>query len=150
MATKIRTSPGGLAQLGEQRRRVRLDALENWRKLAARAASGEELDGLACEELGDACEALGIEDVEGEFNSDVSALQSVGRMWKELNTIRGEGLPARLTAIADEVRTLKERIRQLETERNEKRIRLESCGALLRELEAAKSANRRVFPEGGE
>jgi cell division septum initiation protein DivIVA len=59
-------------------------------------------------------------------------------------------LPARLTAIADEVRTLKERIRQLETERNEKRIRLESCGALLRELEAAKSANRRVFPEGGE
>lgn len=149
MATKIKTPPGGLAQLGEQRRRARLDALESWRKLAARAASGEELDELACEELGEACEALGIADVEPEFNSDVAALQAVGQLWKEICAIRAEGLPARLSAIADELQAVKGKIRELENERNAKRIRLESVGPLLQELAAAKSANRRIFPEGG-
>jgi hypothetical protein len=147
MATKLK-SPSGLSELTERRRTARAAAAEDWRRLAALASEGMELDGVQVERLADVADTLGLaDDLEEMFNGDVDSMRRAAAIWREVCSIRAEGIPERQVELAAEEKRLTARLAEVRTERNRLRVRLESVGPHLRELAEVKRSAPRVFPE---
>jgi hypothetical protein len=147
MATKLK-SPGSLKELANRRQTARAEAGAEWRRLAALASEGTELDGVQVERLADVADTLGLaDDLESAFNGDVVSMRRAAAIWSEVCAIRAEGIPERQVELAAEEKRLTARLAEVRTERNRLRVRLESVGPHLRELAEVKRSAPRVFPE---
>jgi hypothetical protein len=147
VATKTR-GPVTVAELTDRRRAARAEAAEEWRRLAALASEGTELDAIQVERLGDVADTLGLaDDLEIAFNGDVDALRRAGSIWSEINRLRSLDLPSKMQVAADQIRQLEEQTRRLKMQRQTWSAEYQAIPAMTRELNEHKRNHPRVFPE---
>ena len=146
MATKLK-SPGSLKELANRRQTARAEAGAEWRRLAALASEGTELDGVQVEQLADVADVLGLlDDLESAFHADVDALRRAGSIWSEINRLRSLDLPSMMQAAADQIRQLEEQTRRLKMQRQTWSAEYQAIPAMTRELNEHKRNHPRVFP----